>query len=381
MKLLSRDQIDSLTKFKSERFLTTSFYLDTDKSKRTKKEISLSLKNLLRNGKSRLDLMDLSKEKKDSLQQDLERINEFCSQQLSSYSFPGMALFSCSSQDFWQVYSLPNPPRNRIVFDKNPYVRLLSSILDEYHHLFVLAIDRREARWYYVSMGEISLIENMVGDVPSKVREGGWEGYESKRIERHIATHLREYFKKVAQRTFELFKKNHFDRLFLGCKEEYCSEFEPLLHPYLKSRLKGRLKAHPGHSPNRILKETMELEKKLKKQEEDELVNRFVSELEKGGRAISGLKNTIRRLNQGGVQTLLITRNFSKPGRICPKCHSLYIDELSCPSCRRKTDQVVDVIDEAVESAMDKKCQIKHVTPPSRLNRYGKIGAFLRYKT
>ncbi len=381
MKLLNRDQIESLSKFRSERFLTTSFYLDTNKSRLTKKEISLTSKNLLRNGKSWLESRDLSKEKKGSLYKDLDEISKFCSQNLSSYNFAGLAIFSCSHQGFWQAFNLPHSPRNRIMFDKDPYVRLLSSILDDYHRLFILTFDRREAKWFDLFMGDLSLLEGMVGDVPSKVREGGWEGYESKRIERHIQKLLHEYFKKVAQKTFELFKKNHFDWLFLGCKDEYCSAFEPLLHPYLKKRLKGRLKTNPGHSPDRILKEAMGLEKKLKKQEEDEIVSSFVSELEKGGRAVSGLKNSLRRLNRGEVQTLIITRNFSKSGRTCPKCHFLYVDELRCPSCQIRTDPVIDVIDEAIEKVMDKNGQVKHITPPSKLNRYGKMGAFLWYKT
>ena len=33
-----------------------------------------------------------------------------------------------------------------------------------------------------------------------------------------------------------------------------------------------------------------------------------------------------------------------------------------------------------VEAAMDKKCQVKHINSPSKLDRYGKIGALLRYK-
>jgi len=41
----------------------------------------------------------------------------------------------------------------------------------------------------------------------------------------------------------------------------------------------------------------------------------------------------------------------------------------------------VDVIDEAVELAMDKRCRVKHINPPSKLSRYGNIGAILRYKT
>jgi peptide subunit release factor 1 (eRF1) len=380
MKLLSREQIEDLSKFKSEDFLTTSFYLNSDKSQMRKKEIALSLKNLLNQSKSQIEEMDADRKKKNSLYKDLNKISRFCSQNLSSNNFSGLAIFSCSSQDFWLFFNLPSPPRNRIVFDRNPYVHPLSAILDEYHRIFALTLDRKEAKWYGIFMGEISLLDSHREDVPSKVKEGGWEGYESKRIERHVATHLHDNLKKIAQKTFKLYKQNHFDWIFLGCREKYRSDFETLLHPYIKRKIKGRLKATPADSQATLLKESLELEKKLKKQEELEIVPMLISELEKGGRAISGLKQTLKSLNQSEVQTLVVTRYFSQPGRMCPRCHFLFVDELKCPSCQRKTDKILDIIDEAVEAAMDKNCQVKHVTPPSKLNRYGKIGAFLRYK-
>ncbi|MFQ5721387.1 MAG: hypothetical protein ACE5GI_02710 [Candidatus Aminicenantales bacterium] len=381
MKLLSREQIEDLSKFKSNNFLTTSFYLETDKSKLRKREIQLRLKNLISLAKSRLEKMDLSRSKKDSLYQDLEKIADFCSQTLASHNNPGLAIFSCSQEGFWRIFQLPDPPRNRIIFDQNPYVRHLSSILDEHHRICALSFDRKEAKWHKVIMGDISQLQSLASDVPSKVREGGWEGYESKRIERHIATHLRNHFKKIAQISFDLWQKENFDWLFVGCSDEHLPELEKMIHPYLKNKLKGRIKTKPDDGLDKILKECLALEKKLMRQDEEELVQKFVAELEKGGRAIAGLKNTLRKLNNGEVQTLIIVRNFSKPGRICPQCRALYVDELRCPLCQRKTDPVVDIIDEAVEAAMDKKCQVKHIASPSRLNRYGKIGAFLRYKT
>ena len=380
MKFSSRGQVENLSKFQSEDFLTTSFYLNSDKSKMMKKEIALSLKNLLSQSKARVEQMDTSKKKKDSLYEDLDKINRFCSQNLSSNNFSGLAIFSCSSQDFWQFFHLPSPPRTRIIFDKNPYVRPLSAILDEHHRIFALTLDRKKAKWYDIFMEEISLLDSHKEDVPSKVKEGGWKGYESKRIERHVATHLHDHLKKIAQTTFKLFKQNHYDWIFLGCREKYGSDFEALLHPYLKSKIKGRLKAMPGESQAALLKESLELERKLKKQEEDTIVLRLISELEKGGLAISGLKRTLRSLNQSAVQTLVLTRNFSQPGRMCPKCRLLFMDELKCPSCKKKTEKMLDIIDEAVEAALDKNCEIKHVTESSKLNRYGKIGAFLRFK-
>lgn len=325
--------------------------------------------------------MNVSKNKKESLLLDLEKISRFCKENINSNNQKGLAVFSCSKENFWQSFDLPSPPRNRLIFDQNPYVRPLSAILNEFRRICLLTIDRKESKWYELFMGELSELDHITGDVPSKVREGGWEGYESKRIERHIATHLHDYFKRSAQMTFDLFKKNNFDWLFLGCMDEYCKEFEPLLHPYLKERLKARLKSKPSDSPSKILSEASALEKKLKDEEESELLNRFISELEKGGLATSGLKNTLRSLNRGEVQTLLITRHSSKPGKSCPKCGFLFPDEIKCPSCQRKTEPLMDVIDEAVESALDKKSQVIHIDPPSKLSRYGNIGAYLRYKT
>ncbi len=380
MKLTSRAQIANLAKFKSDRFLTTSLYLDTNKGHLTKKQITLSLKNLLSQHKTNVEAANLSKGKKESLKQDQEKINRFCKDNLNSHNRAGLAIFSCSHENFWEVFDLPDSPLNRIIIDKDPYVRPLSAIINEHRRICILTLGRKEARWYDLFMGEISLLEQMAGDVPSKVREGGWEGYESKRIERHIATHLHDYFKQVAQVTFNFFKKNSYDWLFLGCKEEYCKEFEPLLHPYVRERLKARLKANPADSPSKIMQEASLLEKKLKTQEESILLNRFISELEKGGLATSGLKNTLRSLNRGEVQTLLITRHLSKPGRSCPKCGFLFAEEITCPGCQRKTEAFLDVIDEAVESALAKKSQVIHIDPPSRLSRYGDIGALLRYK-
>jgi len=381
MKLLSREQIENLAKFKSDSLLTTSFYFETSKNKLTKKEIRLSLKNLINDSKNRLEAMKLSKAKKDSLHQDLMRIQKYCDQNLNSYSHPGLAIFSCSEKDFWQVYDLVNPPKNMIVFDHNPYVRPLSAIINEYHRICVLTLDRKEAKWYDIFMGEISLLESREGNVPSKVREGGWEGYESKRIERHIASRLHNHFNNAAKLTFDLYNTKKFDWLFLGCSDEYYKDLVPLLHPYIKKRLKGRIKIKPSDSPSKVLQQALPLKQQLKKEERDETLRNFIAELNKRGLAVSGLKNTLRRLNRGEVQTLLITRQFSHTGRYCDHCDFLFVDEAKCPSCQRKTAPLVDVIDEAVEAAIEKGSRVVHLLPPSDLKKYGDIGALLRYKT
>jgi len=380
MKFQDRSQIEALTKFKSQGDLVTSFFLNTDKSWQNKKEIQLALKHLLNDAKARACGLAANKEKTESLLRDLDLIAEHSTRALASLNSAGLAVFSANKRNFWEPLELPHGPRNRIIFDANFYIRPLSAILDKYSPICVLLLSRGEARWYDVSMGKIKALDAITSDVPGRVRGGGFEGTEGKRIERHIDAHLQDHFKRTAQRTFELSKKHPFDWLFIGCEDNHGADFEAHLHSYLREKIKAHIKSRLNDSPAKVLKEALEAEARLKKTEEEETVQRLVAELERGGLAASGLRDTIHRLNQFEVQSLVVTHNFSSPGRICPTHKILYLDELQCPVCDKKTDIVLDVVDEVIETVLKRGGTVKHITPPSKLDRYGRIGAFLKYK-
>jgi peptide chain release factor subunit 1 len=163
MKLLGREQLEALSKFQGEDFLTTSLFLDTSKNRMSKKEIQVSFKNLINAGRSRLGQLSLPKSQKDSLFQDLDKIKAFCSRNLSTHNYVGLALFSCSDRSFWQEFNLVKSPRNLVIFDRNPYVRPLSAILNEYHRTCLLTFDAKEAKWYEIFMGEIRLLASSAG--------------------------------------------------------------------------------------------------------------------------------------------------------------------------------------------------------------------------
>jgi peptide chain release factor subunit 1 len=380
MKFSGRSEIQTLTKFKGRDDLVTSFFLDTDKGRLSKKEIQVSVKNLLAGGRLQLDSMDASREKKDSLCRDLDRIADYCAQHLGGLTSPGLGLFSCGRQNFWLDLELPHGPRNRMIFDPTFYVRPLAAIMDRYSRICALLLSRRKARWYEVVMGAIKPLSELTSDVPARIKEGGFEGTESKRIERHLDARLHDHFKKIAQMTFDLFKKHEFDWLFVGCEDNHHVDIESHLHTYLREKIKGRMKSRVDDSPAKVLKEALELENLTKKSEEDENVQKLIAELERGGRACSGLRDTLNRLNLFEVQSLVVTHNFSKQGRICPTHKFFYVDEPKCPICQKKTEIRLDIIDEAIETALKRGCSVKQITPPSKLDRYGHIGAFLKYK-
>jgi len=380
MKFTGRCQIEELAQFRGQGDLVTSFYLDADKGKMSRKEIQLALKNLLNEARERACGLAAGKDKMEALLKDLDRIAEYGNQALASSNAAGLAAFSASRRDFWQALELPHGPRNRLIFDANFYVRPLAAISDRYSPICALIVGYRKSVWYGVSMGEIRLLDKIESDVPSRVREGGFEGTAAKRIERRVETHVQEHLKRTAQRTFEISKKYPFDWLFIGTEESHVNDFDPCLHSYLRGRIKGRLRAHVTDPPDKVLAEVLDLEARLKKAEQEEIVQKLIAELERGGLAVSGLRDTLRRLNQFEVQTLVVAHNFAQAGRVCPTHRFLYVDELKCPVDDKKTDPVPDIVDEAIEAVLKRGGTVKQIDPPSKLDRYGGIGALLKFK-
>ncbi|MHB8055053.1 MAG: baeRF10 domain-containing protein [Candidatus Aminicenantales bacterium] len=373
-----RDRIIALSRFQGGPFLTTSFFLDTDKSKRNRKEIFLAVKHLLAGGRTDVAALDAARDKKASLEKDLEAIEAYCAGNMASEA-PGLAIYSCAGAGFWEALDLPEAPSDRIVFDRNPYIRPINRILEARRRFLVLTLDRREARWYEVFMNRIGPLASLSSDIPKKVKSG-MEGQETKRVERHVDALVHGHLKRSAQTTFDILKKNGFAGLWLGCPDVISKDLESLLHPTVREKIKGRLKAKPSDPLEKVLREAEELERRLKDQEEEALLKKLIGEIEKGDRARSGLRDCLAALNKGEVQTLVVTRLHSVPGKSCPRCKLLFVDEPRCPACERKTESRPDIVDEAIEAAVQRHCDVKYVTSPSRLDHYGKIGAFLRYK-
>jgi len=373
-----RDRIVALGRFQGGPRLTTSFFLATDKSKRTRKEILLAVKNLLAGARADIAAMDASREKKASLEKDLAAVEAYCAANMTTDAL-GLAIYSCAGAGFWEAIDLPEAPYDRVIFDQNPYIRPVNRILETPRRFLALTLDSREARWYEVVRDKIGPLASLSSDIPKRAKSG-IEGQETKRVERHVDALIHGHLKRAAQTTFEILKKNGFAGLWLGCPDALRKDFEGLLHPFVREKIKGCIKAKPFDHLEKVLAEARAIEERLKKEEEETLLKKVIGEIEKGTRAKSGLRDCLAELNKGEVQTLVVTRLHSVPGKSCPRCKLLFLDELRCPACERKTDARPDIIDEAIEAALGRKCEVKYVTPPSRLDHYGKIAAILRYK-
>ena len=379
--MIARRQIDSLLEFHNGQYLITSCYLNLDRAKMPAQVLKIRMKDLLQSARHELQGKVGTHEQRESLRQDFERIETFVMEEITSGQDKALAVFSCSGEEFWQTYRLPRVVRNILIADHDPYIRPLAAILAEYHRYGIVMVDRVRGQLFELYMGEMREHQVIIDPVPRRVSEGGQGGREERKIERHRERAVHQHFQHLADAMFAVFKQHHFDWLMLGGHREVLREFKTHLHPYLNERWVGDFHVEPGKAtPAEVKQHVLEIEERVEGEHERRLANELVRKAELGNRAVSGVSATLGALTRGEAQILLVEEGFETPGYVCYKCHHVSLDQQACPVCGKPTEPCPDIVDEAIELAMMKNCQIEHLQGATPLRDAGRIGAMLRFQ-
>jgi peptide subunit release factor 1 (eRF1) len=380
--MITRQQVQELLQYPPSKQMVTSCYLNLDRSGTTAQALKIRTKDLLQTAARQLAHKAATHEQRESLRRDFERIEEFVLEQLGGNGFKALAIFSSSSQELWQAYRLPHLQRNILVADATPYVRPLAAVLGEHHRFCVALVDRQHGRIFEMFLGEILEHTELVDDVPRRVHEGGFQGREERSIERHHDEAVHHHFQRIAEQVFNLFKRDHFDYLILGGHQDLLGEFQTTLHPYLRERLCGKFTVDPSKiSIAEVLQRSLAIEERVERDRELKLAGDLVRQADAGRRAVSGVGDTVKALARGEARLFVVEEGFELPGHVCPACHHISTEPMDCPLCHRPTEPCADIVDEAVQLASLKNCQIEHVRGMTPLHDAGRMGALLRYQT
>ncbi|MEI6085388.1 MAG: hypothetical protein WCS70_13965 [Verrucomicrobiota bacterium] len=380
--MITRQQIDQLVGFQPGAYLVTSCYLNLDRSKMPAQMVKIKVKDLLQSAQQQLTQKTGSHAQRESLRRDFEDIEAYVMPEIVAGRFKALAIFSCAGEKFWQVYGLPRLVRNILIADRVPYVRPLSSILAGYHRFCVALVDRSQGKIYEVYLREILERAGVTDTIPRRVKEGGLGGRNERNIERRHGQAVQHHYRELADQVFRVFKQGQFDWLVLGGQRESLREFKDYLHPSLRARWGGDFHADPLRITGpEILVHALEVEERVEWAHELKLAEELIQKAEAGHRAVRGLGATLTALDRGEAQTLLVEDGFEMPGYACSACHFASLEQHPCPHCGRSTEPCADVVDEAIELALQRNCRIEHLQGATALRDGGRIGALLRYQT
>jgi peptide chain release factor subunit 1 len=313
----------------------------------------------------------LTHDERMALRDDVERVRDvLVGSDIAANGTRAVAIYACGPEDLLEVVRLRHPVDNKVVLDRTAFVEpLVMQGTDE--RWMVLLANRRAARLFFGPGDALQETDRIVDDVHSQHDQGGWSQLNYQRsVEKEVSDHLVH----TAELAFDLYKKQGADRVLIGVPGELIGEFKSKLHPYLTERIAGKISVDVENASlddvrsaagNAITAHVMRCER--------EALDRLAQGVGTGGRGAAGIVEVLDALNQARVETLLIAENFRASGRMD------FEAGLLLPADADAGEPVEDIVEPAIEKAIEQSANAMVVRHHTDLAPLGGIGAVLRF--
>ena len=313
----------------------------------------------------------LTHDERAALRDDVERVRDVLeSSDVASNGTRAVAVYACGPAELLEVVRLRRPVDNRVVLDRTAFVEpLVLHGTDE--RWLVLNSNRRAARLFVGPGDALDETDRIVDDVHSQHEKGGWSQLNYQRsVEKEVHDHLVH----TAEVAFAVYKQRGLERVLIGAPDELLPEFKGKLHPYLRERIVGRIAVDVENaSLDDVQAAAGPVIEAHARKCEREALDRLTAGVGRGGRGAAGIEEVLDALNQARVETLLIAENFRASGRVD------FEAGLLLPPDAGSGEPVEDIVEPAIEKAIEQSATALGVRHHDDLGPLGGIGALLRF--
>jgi peptide chain release factor subunit 1 len=367
---ITRARLRRLAERRPERGRVLSVFLNLDPSELpTPSARASAITSVMTEATHRIEQAEgLDHDERMALRADVERVREVLeSSDIAADGTRGLAIYASGPADLLEIVRLPYPVEQRVTLDRSPYVEPL--LHAEQETWCVLLVNRRSARLFRGNVGGLEETDRIEDDVHRRHDQGGWS---QARYQRSVDKEKDDHIAHTLDVLFTGYKQRPFDHLLVGAPGELIGEVEQRLHPYLRERLAGRLSLDVENSTTEQVRQTAAeaIERHVVARERAAL-DRLAQGVGAGGRGVAGLSEVLAALNEARVEILLLEDGFRAPGFRDPETGML--------SDREGPEPCEDVVEPAIEKAIEQSAAVMVVRHHPDLGPLGRIGAVLRY--
>jgi len=377
--MITRDDIRELANFHSpEACAVTFYYQPATPLNKSHREESILLKDLVRNALREAE----KKGRNGCARADLDRINGMV-ETLRGNGGKAKAIFACSKQGFWREFDIPAQlPKTNVLLNQRFHLKPLAAVVDSAHRVCVLLADRAKARVFEIVDEKVTEKLDFVNELTRRGKSDGWGGYDGGHAERRQMNEAMQHFRVLADYVEGYFERGGCDRLVVGCHDDVWSEIEPQLHSNSRQRLVGHFRIDPkAATPEQVKQTVLQLLDEYTAGVKQGLIRDVIGEAHRNGRGVIGLRRTLRSLEIGEVQTLLLGSNFLAPGVKCFNCGHMDMHSApACVVCGKENTQLEDIGDAIVGHSIRNGIEIVYIGDDEEFDRVGRIAALLRFR-
>jgi peptide chain release factor subunit 1 len=367
-----------LAEFRASKGRAISLYLNLDPSVApTQPDVAARINAVLAEAGRRVDELrdSVSRDERDSLKSDLERIERWFAEDFDRDGSRGVAIFAGGADGFWTAQTLAEAVPDEVRIGDDLMLGPLLATLDR--DVFLVAyVGRERAEVYQLRDGALVEIADQTEDAPNKHQQGGWS---QARYERHVENVVGQHLRRVAETLEGCVRRLPSAAIVLVGTEETRAEFEALLPNEVAERLAGGTTAERHASAAELLEATEPVMAAWRAGRETELLERWREEAGKEGRASKGWSETLEAASDGRVEMLLVQEGVSRPAFRCPECGRASSTQMECPLDGTPMQEHPDGLDLAVHQTLAHGGAVDVIRARRDLDPVEGIGALLRF--
>lgn len=312
------------------------------------------------------------------LDQALNRVESWLAERFQEEN-RGVVVYAEIGGEYFEALQFPVPIQSRMVVSDRPVIGPLAQVIESYHHHGVVLLDREHARILSIYLGTLLdefVIRSEPVDTPHDVQAGG---YSQSRYQRRKREEMKHFFREFAKEVEEFDRRHSPDDLVILGTDENVARFreylsEPLLEKLVytgpmaidepATEILARLEPHLQAERDREAREIV-------LQVRERVANDYL--------ATAGVQGTLTALQEGKVDTLVLSRDHQRDGSRCGQCGFVFARDLrTCPYCGSDALAVIDAVEEMVRMAEGQGVTIEFVEPGEVEDLRG-AGALLRF--
>jgi len=369
-------RIDRLAAFEPSPSPVLSLYLDLSPNDRGRDEYAPFLRKAVA---ERLAPLPLRSAARESLEQDVARIQRYLREDLQPSS-NGLALFACEPAGLFEAIALDTAVGPHQLFvGPVPHLYPLVRLVDQYPRYAAVMLETHRTRIFVFGLNTRTEASTVTTDKPRRSQAGGWS---QARYQRRTGNLQAAHVKEVVDALARLTAAERLSRIVVVGDEVAVPLLKQHLSPELAGMVVDVIKLDRSAPETQVLDATLRALRGHDAQTDADRVAEMFDAYQAGGLAVVGPEATLKALELGQVDELLITsvpdalRVPKGVGTLKAAAAATAVDTQG-PST--DTSKLV-VADELVTRATNTGAQVTFVEDPGLLERAGGVGAFLRFQ-
>jgi peptide subunit release factor 1 (eRF1) len=314
-----------------------------------------------------------------SLERDMERIQAYLGEEVNRAA-NGLALFASSGGgEFFQAIQLDVPiPEHWFFLGSVPHLYPLAKIIDQYPRYASVLLDTNRARIFVFGLGSVERREQVTSEKTRRSSMGGWS---QARYQRRAENVHQQHVKEVVEALDKIVQQDRIQHIIVAGDDVVVPLLREHLPKHLNEKIVDVLSLDRDAGEDEIVQATLEVLRQKDAETDAERVQELIGAWQGGGLAVVGPDSTLKALQMGQVDELLIagvpdalraTRlpDDAAPGQV----------KAETSAVTNANERQLKLADELVTRAEQTAARVRFIEDPELLKEFGGVGALLRFR-